>query len=394
METTRLRKERDEAVQKAQSTETCLAKAVNDSEPTAAKQPSNYHVHTEVIFVHTCRHTSKKHWYPDGVTKEECSTKERLTHRVRENCIDCRKQEAVNRDAAVARLHRKSAADDHRIEELGAHNEELERQLEDAHEDLETLLDERDGLVARLTVVEGEAAARLTGILERIERQNEDFEAQLETLNVAREDFDRQYDEQAIATETVMPDLEERMGILLVEFQDLPAEREMLEKEQESVEATATSAVKRKSDEAIKSTKGMPTESGTTTPQGLQDVEIHDHKLQSNTARALPNDTEHLSDAGSSNEWSDDDNSPVPSGASALRAEAAPNSIVTAEDAAPGIPQSTAAQISLSAPVKPLKPRKPAKLSSEAGQESHAPGDQGKPLGLGRSHGGAAGKVG
>jgi hypothetical protein len=82
-------------------------------------------------------------------------------------------------DEATARLHQKSEMDDRRIEEL-------ERRADGF---VDALIKERDRLVARLTAVEGKAAATLLYASGELRYQKEHLDIQLQALEM------RSYDE-------------------------------------------------------------------------------------------------------------------------------------------------------------------------------------------------------
>ncbi|KAF1946656.1 hypothetical protein EJ02DRAFT_216650 [Clathrospora elynae] len=180
------------------------------------KIPTNDRIHVTVKRTYRCGHETNESWSTGNAAQEACHYQQKLSTRRDENCYDCRHQENANRDAAVARLTRTHTADEQAIRELRVRIEEVG--------DVEALTQERDELAERLEVIEGEAMAELREIILAGQRQSEDIDAQINVLAVELNEFMRQVDERNATTDVAILDLEERFQTILLENQELDRE--------------------------------------------------------------------------------------------------------------------------------------------------------------------------
>jgi hypothetical protein len=86
------------------------------------------------------------------------------------------------------------------------------------------LTQERDELVERLEVIEGEAVVKLREILLDGQRQSEGIEAELDILAVEEAEFMRQVDSQNAAAEVATLELEELLRITLLQDEEQDSE--------------------------------------------------------------------------------------------------------------------------------------------------------------------------
>jgi hypothetical protein len=103
----------------------------------------------------------------------------------------------------------------------------LQEDLTVAHVQYDTLMEQRDQIYERLTMVEGEAVTRLVETFGEIERQDYHIEAQLDVLSLEGEDIIRQVDDRHVMTQLAVSEREERIRMLF-EFQEVEAERATL----------------------------------------------------------------------------------------------------------------------------------------------------------------------
>jgi hypothetical protein len=103
----------------------------------------------------------------------------------------------------------------------------LQEDLTVAHVQYDTLMEQRDQIYERLTMVEGEAVTRLVETFGEIERQDYHIEPQLDVLSLEGEDIIRQVDDRHVMTQLAVSEREERIRMLF-EFQEVEAERATL----------------------------------------------------------------------------------------------------------------------------------------------------------------------
>ncbi|KAH7085587.1 hypothetical protein BKA63DRAFT_560223 [Paraphoma chrysanthemicola] len=156
-ETARISRERDLAVQSAQTIQSLLDAVLRDVgaaehryfhaeqarkegysrieelecalREATERTPMPLAMCTEIKFTFACQHTTTKHWCPNDDEPDECRFQPRLRAGIGESCMECRQQETTRRDNDIKKLQDSFAAEEHRVKILQDRVESLKETL-------------------------------------------------------------------------------------------------------------------------------------------------------------------------------------------------------------------------------------------------------------------------